>query len=44
MELGVVLMIVFALVLAVVAGLGAARFLMHASEARSTQGGQSNDG
>ena len=45
MEFGVVLMtvIVFALVLAVVAGFGAARFLMHASEGRSAQGRQTND-
>jgi len=45
MDLGLTLptVIAFALILAVVAGFGAARFLMHASESRPTQGGESHD-
>jgi len=45
MDLEIVLMtvIVFALMLAIVAGLMAARVLMHASESRSHQGGGSHD-
>lgn len=45
MEFGIVLMtvILFALLLAVVAGFGAARLLMRASEGRSIRGGGSHD-
>jgi len=45
MDFEIVLMtvIVFALMLAIVAGFMAARVLMHASESRSHQGGGSHD-
>ena len=45
MEFGIVLttVILFALLLAVVAGFGAARFLMHASEGRSIHRGESHE-
>jgi hypothetical protein len=45
MEFGVVLstVILFALMLATVAGFVAARVLMHAADTRSPHGGRSND-
>jgi uncharacterized protein YpmB len=45
MNLGIVLITVifFALIVAVVAGFGAARFLMHASESKAIQEGSSHD-
>ena len=45
MEFGIVFMtvVLFALLLAIVAGFGAAHFLMHASESRPSHGGRSHD-